>query len=151
MFPVDDNNVRKGKEEITKLELEIMALVQDVERCRGPFSYLDEMNSVLNDKFEKLKYMIANFHSMAQEQASEVKKVSIYKATDEFKRNASEVQKKLKKANLTCILAIESDCKSSLFQHSSTKSPIKKEKNLNTAFNLTQSMSLLTRNMAEQV
>ena len=151
MLCEENPKVKSSKEQITKLDLEIRTLVQDIEKCRGPLSILDHLNSSAESKLQDLKNMITDFKLLEREQSHESSKRLISKAYKEYMNQYLNIRTKMRKANLTCQLAIEKDCKQSLFDRSSAKSSDKVDKDVNKAMTLTHNMTSLTQMMAEQV
>lgn len=155
----EEPKVKNSKQQITKLDLEIRAIIQDIERCRGPLTILDDLNTVIGEKLQELRYKIKEFEFLGREQLSETKKVIISKDAVEFKNQFLNIQTQLRKANVTCQLAIEKDCKEALFSKSSKvvntvmkpKSSGNMGADVGMALNVTQNMMSLTRRMADQV
>uniref|UniRef100_A0A3Q2FVQ2 BCL2 interacting protein 1b n=1 Tax=Cyprinodon variegatus TaxID=28743 RepID=A0A3Q2FVQ2_CYPVA len=77
MASSEDVNVRICAQEIIKYDLEIKALIQDIIVCPGPQTALTELNSQVKNKFNKLRLRIQDLEQMAQEQDTELDRMSI--------------------------------------------------------------------------
>ncbi|XP_029368966.1 vesicle transport protein SEC20 isoform X3 [Echeneis naucrates] len=72
-----DVHVRICEQEILKYDLEIKALIQDINECTGPQSKLTELNAEVKKSFHNLRLRIQDFEQMAMEQDKESDKQAL--------------------------------------------------------------------------
>ncbi|XP_077589001.1 vesicle transport protein SEC20 isoform X2 [Stigmatopora nigra] len=64
-------HLRICEQEILKYDLEVKALIQDINECKGPQSKLTELNGDVKKSFHNLRLRIQNLEQMAMEQDKE--------------------------------------------------------------------------------
>uniref|UniRef100_UPI003AB0BCB2 vesicle transport protein SEC20 isoform X2 n=1 Tax=Centroberyx gerrardi TaxID=166262 RepID=UPI003AB0BCB2 len=73
-----DVHVRICEQEILKYDLEIKALVQDINECTGPQNKLTELNSKVKERFHNLRLRIQDLEQMGMEQDKESDKQALF-------------------------------------------------------------------------
>ncbi|ESN98746.1 hypothetical protein HELRODRAFT_162197 [Helobdella robusta] len=158
---VEDPNVKHCQQRITKLDLEIRAVVQDIQRCTGPLVKLEELNKIVAKNLSELKSKIQELENLGFEQDKETSKIAVLKNVEIYSKQTNGIQNLLRKANLACQLAMEKKNTSDLFSNKSgseslsdvRKRPvvIHKDSAISSQSNITQSLINLTQMMADEV
>ncbi|XP_071375321.1 vesicle transport protein SEC20 isoform X2 [Centroberyx affinis] len=73
-----DVHVRICEQEILKYDLEIKALIQDINECTGPQNKLTELNSKAKERFHNLRLRIQDLEQMGMEQDKESDKQALF-------------------------------------------------------------------------
>ncbi|KAM7417977.1 hypothetical protein PAMA_017561 [Pampus argenteus] len=124
-----DVHVRICEQEILKYDLEIKALIQDINDCTGPQSELTELNAEVKKSFHNLRLRIQDFEQTAMEQDKE-------------------------KANLASKLSIDNMEKQELLSGADTAArqrKMTKEGMAQTTSDITENLMSISRMMAQQV
>uniref|UniRef100_A0A3B4U4X0 BCL2 interacting protein 1 n=1 Tax=Seriola dumerili TaxID=41447 RepID=A0A3B4U4X0_SERDU len=81
-----DVHVRICEQEILKYDLEIKALIQDINECTGPQSKLTELNADVKKSFHNLRLRIQDLEQMAMEQDKESDKQTLISQVEGHKK-----------------------------------------------------------------
>ncbi|XP_071793199.1 vesicle transport protein SEC20-like [Asterias amurensis] len=150
------NNVQAGNvaKEIIATDLQINGLVQDI---RSNCQSVDDMNKVNQKIKEQMKITqtrISDLERIANEQDKETDRLEILKEVESFRKQLSSTQTSIRKANLSCKMAIDRSERESLF-HGSTDPDLRKRLNkenlAKTATSITDNLMSLNRMMAANV
>ncbi|XP_076129764.1 vesicle transport protein SEC20 [Alosa pseudoharengus] len=154
MAVLSDFRVRICSQEIIKHDLQLKALIQDINDCLGPQHVLDELNFQVKVKFRQLRRRIQGLEQLAKEQDSEKDKNIILCEADGHRKQILSNQAAWRKANLTCKLLIDSMEKDELLNRGiGTVRPRKttKESLAEMSSDITESLMIINRLMSEQV
>lgn len=151
----DDVRVRLCQQQIVKLDLEIKAVIQDIQRCDGPLEKLEELNRVVAEKIKEIKTRFEELERIANEQDKETSRLSLLKDLDNNRKQLTASQSSLRRANLICQMTMEKKEKEELFDGGSEvrqrRPHSSKEALTSTASNITDNLISLRRLMASQV
>jgi len=148
-----DVHVKLCQQHVIKLDLEIKALIQDIQGCDGQL-ILEDLNQSVADKIKEFKIKLEELERFAKEQDRETNKVALLKEADQYRKQLASVQASLRKANFICQLTIERRYKEMLLDGSSEtrqRKPASKQALANTATSVTENLMSLSRMMAAQV
>ncbi|KAJ8254690.1 hypothetical protein GJAV_G00196100 [Gymnothorax javanicus] len=149
-----DVHVRICGQEIIKYDLEIKALIQDIEECQGPQSALADLNSQVKEKFRYLRLRIQDMEQMAREQDKESDKQSMLRQVEDHRRQMLSNQTVWRKANLACKLSIDNQEKEELIRGGDSSvrpRKVTKESLVQTSSDITESLMSISRMMSQQV
>ncbi|XP_033633494.1 vesicle transport protein SEC20-like [Asterias rubens] len=150
------NNVQAGNvaKEIIATDLQINGLVQDI---RSNCQSVDDMNKVNQKIKEQMKITqtrISDLERIANEQDKETDRLEILKEVESFRKQLSSTQTSIRKANLSCKMAIDRSERESLFHGSADpdlRKRLNKENLAKTATSITDNLMSLNRMMAANV
>jgi len=147
-------DVKLCQRQIIKLDLQIKALIQDVQRCEGPLQALEEMNLNVAELISELKRKLEELERLAMEQDKETSRAALTKEAADYRKVLNSTQVSLRKANLTCQLAMERREKDELL-HGGTEIRKRVQSNkdalVTTSSNVTESLMSLNRLMTNQM
>ncbi|KAM3612254.1 uncharacterized protein V6R79_005456 [Siganus canaliculatus] len=149
-----DVHVRICEQEILKYDLEIKALIQDINECTGPHSRLTELNADVKKSFHNLRLRIQDLEQMALEQDRESDKQMMLTQVEGHKKQMLSNQTVWRKANLACKLSIDNMEKQSLLNggdNAVRQRKMTKEGLAQTASDITENLMSISRMMAQQV
>ena len=150
----DDIRVKYCQQQIIKLDLEIKASIQDIQRCEGPLDVLENLNRSIVVTIQEIKTKIEELERFANEQDKETVKICLLKDVDTHRKQLITIQSSLRRANLACQLSMERKEKEELFSGTSElrKRPLSTGRALaNTSSGITESLMSLSRMMSDQV
>ncbi|XP_034546387.1 V-type proton ATPase subunit e 1 isoform X1 [Notolabrus celidotus] len=149
-----DVHVRICEQEILKYDLEIKALIQDINECEGPQSKLTELNSDVKKSFHNLRLRIQDLEQMAMEQDKESDKQVLMSQVEGHRKQMLSNQTVWRKANLASKLSIDNMEKQALLGGSDSTArqrKMTKEGIAQTTSNITENLMSISRMMAQQV
>ncbi|KAG8439293.1 hypothetical protein GDO86_005494 [Hymenochirus boettgeri] len=148
-----DVHVRICHQEIVKYDLEIKALIQDIRECPGPVRTLNELNAQVKEKFGLLRLRIQDFEQLAKEQDKESDKQALLKEMECHRKQMLSNQTVWRKANLSCMQAIDNSEKDELLQGGdpTRRRKVVKENLAQSASSITENLMGISRMMAQQV
>jgi len=116
--------LKNVRQDITENQLELKAIIQDINACMGPLSELQNLNSKGRSKIAGLRKLIDNFGDTVKEHRDRelLKEVIL-----EREQLASSMDA-FKKANLKSMVAIERCSKEELLKHSKESEIRKRQK-----------------------
>ncbi|KAI0223798.1 Vesicle transport protein SEC20 [Lamellibrachia satsuma] len=126
----------------------------DIWQCEGPTDSLHQLNQDVHDNIVQLKTRIQELDRIAKEQDKESDKQTLLQDADNHRKQLTSMQASLRKANLTCQMAIEKREKCDLLEGSTDvrhRSQTGKEALAKSANSITENMMSITRLMATQV
>ena len=141
------------QEQITKLDLEIRAAINDIQRCKR-MDVLRDLNKVVSNKFREVKNKLNDLEKLAMEQDKETSKINILKAVESNRKQVNSIQSMLREANLTCQLHMEMNTEKLLKDDDSMRRRavvVNKENAVSTSSNVTQNLMTLAQMMSDQV
>ncbi|XP_061691330.1 vesicle transport protein SEC20-like [Syngnathoides biaculeatus] len=147
-------HVRICEQEILKYDLEVKALIQDINECRGPQSKLTELNADVKKSFHNLRLRIQDLEQMALEQDKESEKLALINQVEGHRKQMLSNQTAWRKSNLASKLSIDNMEKQALLsgadsgprQRKSTKEGLAQ-----TSRDITKNLMSISRMMAQQV
>ncbi|XP_062281641.1 vesicle transport protein SEC20 [Scomber scombrus] len=147
-------HVRICEQEILKYDLEIKALIQDINECTGPQSQLTELNAEVKKSFHNLRLRIQDLEQMAMEQDKESDKQGLIGQVEGHKKQMLSNQTTWRKANLASKLSIDNMEKQALLSGSDSAARqrmMTKEGLAQTSSDITENLMSISRMMAQQV
>ncbi|XP_056146895.1 vesicle transport protein SEC20 [Lampris incognitus] len=149
-----DVHVRICEQEILKYDLEIKALIQDVNDCTGPQSRLTDLNSKVKEGFHNLRLRIQDLEQMGMEQDKESEKKALLSQVEGHRKQMLGNQTAWRKANLSSKLSIDNLEKEALLHGGDSdlrKRKMTKEGLAQTSSDITENLMSISRMMAQQV
>ncbi|KAI9539209.1 Vesicle transport protein S20 [Dissostichus eleginoides] len=149
-----DVHVRICEQEILKYDLEIKALIQDINECTGPESKLTELNADVKKSFHNLRLRIQDFEQMAMEQDKESEKQALISQVEGHRKQMLSNQTGWRKANLASKLSIDKMEKQALLYGADSavrERKMTKEGLAQTTSDITENLMSISRMMAQQV
>ncbi|KAK6299253.1 hypothetical protein J4Q44_G00307630 [Coregonus suidteri] len=149
-----DVHVRVCEQEIIKYDLEIKALVQDVNECTGPHVKLTELNAKVKAKFNNLRLRIQDLDQMGREQDKESVKLALLSEVERHRKQMLSNQTAWRKANLASKLSLDNLEKESLLYGGDSElrqRKVTKEGLAQTSSDITESLMSISRMMSQQV
>ncbi|XP_053179968.1 vesicle transport protein SEC20-like [Scomber japonicus] len=147
-------HVRICEQEILKYDLEIKALIQDINECTGPQNQLTELNAEVKKSFHNLRLRIQDLEQMAMEQDKESDKQGLIGQVEGHKKQMLSNQTTWRKANLASKLSIDNMEKQALLSGSDSAArqrKMTKEGLAQTSSDITENLMSISRMMAQQV
>ncbi|XP_042274744.1 vesicle transport protein SEC20 [Thunnus albacares] len=149
-----DVHVRICEQEILKYDLEIKALIQDINECTGPPNKLTELNAEVKKSFHNLRLRIQDLDQMAMEQDKESDKQTLISQVEGHRKQMLSNQTAWRKANLASKLSIDNMEKQALLSGSDSAArqrKMTKEGLAQTTSDITENLMSISRMMAQQV
>ncbi|XP_057706718.1 vesicle transport protein SEC20 [Corythoichthys intestinalis] len=149
-----DVHVRICEQEILKYDLEVKALIQDINECRGPQSKLTELNTHVKKSFHNLRLRIQNLEQMAMEQDKESDKQALIIQVEGHRKQMLSNQTAWRKSNLASKLSIDNMEKQALLNGADSgarQRKTTKEGLAQTSSDITKNLMSISRMMAQQV
>ncbi|KAM7000301.1 vesicle transport protein SEC20 [Tautogolabrus adspersus] len=149
-----DVHVRICEQEILKYDLEIKALIQDINECEGPQSQLTELNADVKKSFHNLRLRIQDLEQMAMEQDKESDKQNLMSQVEGHRKQMLSNQTVWRKANLASKLSIDNMEKQALLKGTDSAArqrKMTKEGMAQTTSDITENLMSISRMMAQQV
>ncbi|KAK5897337.1 hypothetical protein CesoFtcFv8_010408 [Champsocephalus esox] len=149
-----DVHVRICEQEILKYDLEIKALIQDLNECQGPECKLTELNADVKKSFYNLRLRIQDFEQMAMEQDKESEKQALISQVEGHRKQMLSNQTGWRKANLASKLSIDKMEKQALLYGADSavrERKMTKEGLAQTTSDITENLMSISRMMAQQV
>ncbi|XP_059202613.1 vesicle transport protein SEC20 [Centropristis striata] len=149
-----DVHVRICEQEILKYDLEIKALIQDINECAGPQSKLTELNADVKKSFHNLRLRIQDFEQMAMEQDKESDKQALLSQVEGHRKQMLSNQTGWRKANLASKLSIDKMEKQALLDGADSsvrQRKMTKEDLAQTTSDITENLMSISRMMAQSV
>ncbi|TDH07830.1 hypothetical protein EPR50_G00110040 [Perca flavescens] len=149
-----DVHVRVCEQEILKYDLEIKALIQDINECTGPQSKLTELNTNVKKSFHNLRLRIQDFEQMAMEQDKESDKQALISQVEGHRKQMLSNQTGWRKANLASKLSIDNMEKQALLNGADSavrQRKMTKEGLAQTTSDITENLMSISRMMAQRV
>ncbi|XP_010892655.1 vesicle transport protein SEC20-like [Esox lucius] len=149
-----DVHVRICEQEITKYDLELKALVQDVNECTGPPVKLTELNAKVKEKFNLLRLCIQDLEQMGREQDKESDKQALLSEVEGHRKQMLSNQTAWRKANLASKLTLDDLEKEALLYEGGSElrqRKVTKEGLAQSSSDITESLMSISRMMSQQV
>ncbi|XP_032383642.1 vesicle transport protein SEC20 [Etheostoma spectabile] len=149
-----DVHVRVCEQEILKYDLEIKALIQDINECTGPQSKLTELNTNVKKSFHNLRLRIQDFEQMAMEQDKESDKQALISQVEGHRKQMLSNQTGWRKANLASKLSVDNMEKQALLNGADSavrQRKMTKEGLAQTSSDITENLMSISRMMAQRV
>ncbi|XP_014670378.1 PREDICTED: vesicle transport protein SEC20-like [Priapulus caudatus] len=144
-------------QEIIKRDLKVKAAIQDIRECVGPLETLNELNLQVRGLIQDLRTNITELGKLAREQDKETDTIAILKDAEMYGKQLDGTLASLRKANLSCQLAIERQGRGNLFDEGSVwpdtrnRKRSAKEAMGNETRNITDNLQRISRMMATEV
>ncbi|XP_012534205.1 vesicle transport protein SEC20 [Monomorium pharaonis] len=101
-------------QDIVKYQLQVNALIQDIQQCNGSLEDLDELNAEGRAKIAVLKLSIEQLASVAETEVNEKKKAELLSAVDSYKEQLNTSLAAFRKANVISACVIDKLARESL-------------------------------------
>ncbi|XP_031774641.1 vesicle transport protein SEC20 isoform X2 [Apis florea] len=141
-------------QDIVKNQLQVTALIQDIQQCTGPLELLNELNAEGRAKIAILKSSIDKLASIAERELSEKKKIELLTEVDVYKQQLNTSLAAFRKANVVSICVIDKLAKEELLsipeeQQSAIRRRHDKKSLANTSNQLSDKLLSISRHLAE--
>ncbi|KAL6267670.1 hypothetical protein P5V15_000745 [Pogonomyrmex californicus] len=103
------------RQDIVKYQLQVNALIQDIQQCSGPLEMLDELNAEGRAKIAVLKISIEHLASVAETEVDEKKKAELLSTVDSYKEQLNTSLAAFRKANVVSACVIDKLARENLF------------------------------------
>ncbi|XP_077465645.1 vesicle transport protein SEC20 [Stigmatopora argus] len=147
-------HLRICEQEILKYDLEVKALIQDINECRGPQSKLTELNGDVKKSFHNLRLRIQNLEQMAMEQDKESDRQTLIIQVEGHRKQMLSNQTAWRKSNLASKLSIDNMEKQELLNGADSgarQRKASKQDLAQTSSDITKNLMSISRMMAQQV
>ncbi|KAL0133724.1 hypothetical protein PUN28_000998 [Cardiocondyla obscurior] len=111
----DNYAVELIHQDIVKHQLQVNALIQDIQQCSGPMEVLDELNAEGRAKIAVLKLSIEHLVSVAETETNEKKKTELLSAVSSYKEQLNTSLAAFRKANVVSACVIDKLARENLF------------------------------------
>ena len=101
--------------EASRLELTLTAVIQELKHCSGPQSEIATLNTQIRQLLAKLEAKIQALQRQATESKSQDEREGLNKASEWHSVQYNELEKSLRRANLTAKAAMDARAKRELF------------------------------------
>ncbi|XP_006623195.1 vesicle transport protein SEC20 [Apis laboriosa] len=141
-------------QDIVKNQLQVTALIQDIQQCTGPLELLNELNAEGRAKIAILKSSIDKLASIAERELSEKKRIELLTEVDVYKQQLNTSLAAFRKANVVSVCVIDKLAKEELLsmpeeQQSAIRRRHDKKSLANTSNQLSDKLLSISRHLAE--
>ncbi|PBC27833.1 vesicle transport protein SEC20 [Apis cerana] len=141
-------------QDIVKNQLQVTALIQDIQQCTGPLELLNELNAEGRAKIAILKSSIDKLASIAERELSEKKRIELLAELDVYKQQLNTSLAAFRKANVVSVCVIDKLAKEELLsmpeeQQSAIRRRHDKKSLANTSNQLSDKLLSISRHLAE--
>lgn len=141
-------------QDIVKYQLQVNALIQDIQQCSGPLEMLDELNADGRAKIAALKFSIEQLVSIAETEADEKKRKALLSAVDSYKEQLNTSLAAFRKANVVSACVIDKLARENLFslpeeQQNALRRRHDKRSLTNASSQVTDKLLSISRHLAE--
>jgi len=152
----DNYAVELIRQDIVKYQLQVNALIQDIQQCSGPLEMLDELNAEGRAKIAVLKFSIEHLASVAETEADEKKRVELLSAVDSNKEQLNTSLAAFRKANVVSACVIDKLARENLFSMSDDRQNALRRRHdkkglTNASSQMTDKLLSISRHLAETV
>ncbi|KAJ3642277.1 hypothetical protein Zmor_025078 [Zophobas morio] len=139
------------RKDITEHDLQIKAIIQDINSCVGPLAELHGLNSAGRSKISALRKFIDRFGDIAKER----KNPTFLKDLMFYREQLSSTMDAFKKANIKSMLAIEKGAKEELMKQKNEETVLRqrqkrdKENVAKMSSNITEQLLSISRQLAD--
>ncbi|KYN01886.1 Vesicle transport protein SEC20 [Cyphomyrmex costatus] len=150
----DNCAVELIRQDIVKYQLQVNALVQDIQECSGPLEMLDELNAEGRAKIAVLKFSIEHLASVAETETDKTKRVELLSAVDGYKEQLNTSLAAFRKANVVSACVIDKLARENLFsmpeeRQNALRRRHDKQSLTNVSSQLTDKLLSISRHLAE--
>lgn len=150
---MNEIRIKACVQDIVKMDLEIHARLEEVKTC-STLAQLDDVNTDVRMQMQKLKKKIEEFEQVAKEQEKDDDKIGLLAEVEKYRKQYLSTQTAVKKANLSCMFALERRERDELI-NSKMDPELRKRQNrenlAKTASSITENLSSLNKLMADNV
>ncbi|KAG6797200.1 vesicle transport protein SEC20 isoform X1 [Apis mellifera caucasica] len=141
-------------QDIVKNQLQVTALIQDIQQCTGPLELLNELNAEGRAKIAILKSSIDKLASIAERELSDKKRIELLAEVDVYKQQLNTSLAAFRKANVVSVCVIDKLAKEELLsmpeeQQSAIRRRHDKKSLANTSNQLSDKLLSISRHLAE--
>jgi protein transport protein SEC20 len=139
------------RKDITEHNLQIKAIIQDINACVGPLSELHGLNSAGRSKISALRKLIDKFGDIAKER----KNSQFLKDVVSYREQLASTMDAFKKANIKSMLAIEKGVQDELMRPKNEETILRqrqkrdKENLVKMSSNITEQLLSISRQLAD--
>ncbi|RZC33573.1 vesicle transport protein SEC20 [Asbolus verrucosus] len=139
------------RKDITEHNLQIRAIIQDINACAGPLTELHGLNSAGRSKISALRKFIDKFGDIAKERKNPV----FLKDVVSYREQLASTMDAFKKANIKSMLAIEKGTKEELMKPKNEETALRqrqkrdKENLVKMSSNITEQLLSISRQLAD--
>nr|XP_002129504.1 vesicle transport protein SEC20-like [Ciona intestinalis] len=145
---VTSNSPEQCKDDIVKLNCALKAIIQDIWECKGPVLALNDLNKDARRLVNELRSKISELDELANVADQERVRLDLKEDVENQTKQLENTQATLRKANLTCKLAIDNREKDALLGSRETRTQqIRHRNTVASRQNIAQSASDITENL----
>ncbi|XP_044262725.1 vesicle transport protein SEC20 [Tribolium madens] len=139
------------RKDITEHNLQIRAIIQDINACVGPLAELQGLNSAGRSKISALRKFIDKFGDIAKER----KNSTFLKDVVSYREQLASTMEAFKKANINAMLAIEKGAQEELLKPKTEEMVLRqrqkrdKENLVKMSSNVTEQLLSISRQLAD--
>ncbi|XP_970811.4 vesicle transport protein SEC20 [Tribolium castaneum] len=139
------------RKDITEHNLQIRAIIQDINACVGPLAELQGLNSAGRSKISALRKFIDKFGDIAKER----KNPTFLKDVVSYREQLASTMEAFKKANISAMLAIEKGAQEELLKPKTEETALRqrqkrdKENLVKMSSNVTEQLLSISRQLAD--
>ncbi|EFA09888.1 Vesicle transport protein SEC20-like Protein [Tribolium castaneum] len=139
------------RKDITEHNLQIRAIIQDINACVGPLAELQGLNSAGRSKISALRKFIDKFGDIAKER----KNSTFLKDVVSYREQLASTMEAFKKANISAMLAIEKGAQEELLKPKTEETALRqrqkrdKENLVKMSSNVTEQLLSISRQLAD--
>lgn len=142
------------RQDIVKYQLQVNALIQDIQQCNGPLEDLDELNAEGRAKIAALKFSIEHLASIAETETDQKKKVELLSAVESYKEQLTTSLAAFRKANVVSACVIDKLARENLFsipeeRQNALRKRHDKQSLTNASSQVTDKLLSISRHLAE--
>ncbi|WAR20859.1 SEC20-like protein [Mya arenaria] len=139
----DDIHVRLCLQEIVKLDLEVKAIIQDVQSC-GSLEELENLNKSAQSSLNNLKAKINELERVGREQDRDQDRLVVLKNVDSHRERMTSNVTSLRKTNLAVKMSLDRREKDELMAGTTVR-----KRNINSKETLAKAASNVTESLLE--
>ncbi|XP_022091773.1 vesicle transport protein SEC20-like isoform X2 [Acanthaster planci] len=150
----DITDARNVAKEIIAYDLKINGLIQDIRSNCHSLQDMNLVNQKIEEQMKRTQNRIQDLERIANEQDKETDRLDILKDVENFRKQLSSTQTSVRKAKLSCKMAIDRQERASLLQGGTDpdlRKRMNKESLAKTAGSITDNLMSLNRMMAANV
>ncbi|XP_015597165.1 vesicle transport protein SEC20 [Cephus cinctus] len=151
---MDEHTLELILQEIVNNNLQVTALIQDIQQCTGPLELLNELNAEGRAKIANLRSSIDRLAALAETEINEKKKSVLLSEVDSHKGQLTVTMAAFRKANIVSACVIDKMAKEDLLsmpeeQQNALRKRRDKQSLANMSGQVTDKLLSISRHLAE--
>ncbi|KAG5320725.1 SEC20 protein, partial [Pseudoatta argentina] len=150
----DNYVVELIRQDIVKYQLQVNALIQDIQQCSGPLEVLDELNAEGRAKIAVFKFSIEHLASVAETELDKTKRVELLSTVNSYKEQLNTSLAAFRKANVVSACVIDKLARENLFSMPEERQNVLRRRHdkqslTNASSQVTDKLLSISRHLAE--